>query len=233
MHKTAGSIVEWLLRFAAAGSVVMAILWVIGPNGTEVVTPDDVPGSEQVLGTYTLSRWSAIPSAPVRPTNTADVDALYELKVALGAIENGTAPDGYAEVTFGTGLQIVEPATGQRWAYVTLNAGAWLVIGVFWWLLAGITRTVDRRSPFTKANARRLSVVGALLLVGSVVYSIAEHLVLARMVETSTLHEKVDPLDYNFYSLPWATIAAGVVALAIGQVWRRGVRLEADVRGLV
>lgn len=129
MGRFAKSAAEAVLRVAAAASVVLAALWVLGYNGAGVVDSGLPGGAERVITSPELTSWGALPSTDVILRERGDVDELYDVTRRLGARDAG--------------------------------------------------------------------------------------------------------IDYDLFTLPWGAIAAGGALLAIAHVWRRGVTLEADVKGLV
>lgn len=233
MGRFAKSAAEAALRLAAVVSVAMAALWVLGYNGTGVVSSGLPGGAERLVTSPELTSWGALPSTNAVLRDRADIDQLYDVTRQLGAMDAGVEPEGYAEVMLGPHVQLFAPSAGERWLYVAVHVATWLGIAVLWWLLAGVARSAGRESPFTVENAHRLTVAGALLMVGSVVSSIATYLVLGRLLASSTVVERVDHVGYDLFLLPWGSIAAGAALLAIARVWRRGVTLETDVKGLV
>ena len=232
MNKLARSAAEASLRLVAIACVAMAALWVLGYNGAHIIDPDFAAGTDDLVTAPSLRSWGALPSAPISLSDREDNDALYDVSRDLGAMDGGIEPRGYAEVSFGPRLQFFTPPAGERWAYVIIHAATWLGIAAVAWLLAGVAR---RRggSPFTSSNARRLALAGGVLGIGSIVSSIGQHLVLGRMIASSTVAVRVDQISYDLFSLPWGGIASGGALLAIAHVWRRGVALEEDVKGLV
>jgi hypothetical protein len=233
MGRFASSSAEVVLRLAAGLSLVVAALWVLGHNGAGLVNRD-LPGrGEDLVTAPSLTSWDALPSAPATLVDRADRDALYDLTLTLGAKDSGLMPDGYAEIGIGTFVQLFDPTTGERWLWVGVHVATWVGIAGLWWLLAGIAKGAGQGSPFTASNARRLTLAGGLLVVGSIASSLAQHLVSARMLATSSVGDRVEPVSYDFFSLPWAAIAVGGALVAIARAWSRGVELESDVKGLV
>ena len=232
MKRMARSAVEAALRLAAGICVLLAALWVLGYNGAGVVSADLLGSADDLVTAPELRSWGAMPSAPVYLTERDDVDVLYGVTRHLGAMNGGIEPDGYAEVMFAPRPQFFVPTAGERWAYVAVHALTWLGLAAVAWLLAGVAR-LRGGTPFTAVNARRLAAAGGLLAAGSIVSSIGVHLVLGRMIGSSTVDDRVETIGYDFFSLPWGAIAAGGALLAVAHVWRRGVALEADVKDLV
>ncbi|HEX7716680.1 MAG TPA: hypothetical protein VF416_05290, partial [Marmoricola sp.] len=82
-------------------------------------------------------------------------------------------------------------------------------------------------------NARRLRLIGLVLLVGAPVASFAEWATLRWMVESSSLADRIEVYGYRLSSLPFWTMLIGAAVLVLAGVWRRGVQMAEDVRGLV
>ena len=152
----------------------------------------------------------------------------------LGSIESGLAPDRYAEPMLSTGLQFSDPELVQSWSWAALNAAALLAIAWMWWTLGSLVRSGRGESPFTRRNATRLVWSGWLLLIGSLVASIAKWALVLGMTESSSLADRVAAPSYSFTaSVPWGTIAVGAGVLVLAHVWRRGLAMAEDLEGLV
>ena len=220
------SVPRRLLQLAAGGCVVMAVLWALGPCGAGEIDLGDVPGSERLTSAPAFSAWAAVPTVDAYPTKGSGWHVF-----TTGDAVDGSA--GHAEPSLVTRVDLYESEPLLRRLYLAINVGLWIVLAIVAWLLAGVARSGRSASPFTLSNARRLSMIGVIVLIGSAVHSIGDHLVLKAMLDSSNLGNSFAALPYDIDSPPWAAIAAGVGTLAIAQVWRRGVQLEADLEDLV
>jgi len=229
-------VLELALRLAAALSLTLAILWVVSYNGFQAVDLGDVPGPAQevVMSSSTLFDWSQPPRGGTRFTNREDHEQLYAASVELGMIESGVAPDGYADPTLSTGIQFEDPELVQSWSWAALNATVLLVIAWMWWMLGTLVASGRGESPFTRRNAKRLTWIGWLLLAGGLLESVARWALLAWMTESSSLADRVSAPSYSFTaSVPWGTLAVGASVLVLAHVWRRGLAMADDLKGLV
>lgn len=233
MQRITTATAAWGLRVAAVASLAMALLWALGPNGTDSADLVDLPGTERLTTSEALSGWATAPRAAVDLRPVPD-DRPAWISVRPDSVPEGSpTPDGYAELRIGPGVQLWDPSRAQQLVFVALQVLTWLTIAGLWWMLAAMAASMGRRTPFTTSNARRLTVAGVVLLVGGLVHSIAGHVVLSRMVESSSLADRVRPVPYGLLDLPWGTLAVGAAVLAVGLVWRHGVTLAADVEDLV
>jgi hypothetical protein len=53
------------------------------------------------------------------------------------------------------------------------------------------------------------------------------------MVESSSMGDEVSTYGYHASSLPWWSMLVGAAVLVLADVWKRGVQMAEDVRGLV
>lgn len=226
---------ELALRAVAGGCVVMAVLRGLGPSGASLLGLGSVPESQRLLGSPALSAWAAPPSSPVDVVDADESGPLVDPVVdrIVASSDLGVAPVGYADAYFPVHLQHLELPRSQRTTFLALNLATWLVLAVVWWWLAKVVSSSRLRSPFTGANARRLTMVGGVLLAVSLLRSWAQHSVQRWMVDTSTLADTVDAVPYGIFQLPWGAMAVGAGVLAVAFVWRRGVAMADDLEGLV
>lgn len=82
---------------------------------------------------------------------------------------------------------------------------------------------------FTAANARRIRLVGLLLLLGSIAATAAQRLT-GWLIARDVLG---DLAGGPYLQPPWAAIAAGVAVLAVTELFRRGVLLRAELDEVV
>ncbi len=219
--------VEVLLRGAAGLFVLLAALWVVGPSGIGLTDLADVPNKldRAARGSDTLLDWSQPPTSEVDVTDEASFQRLYASDVTGGDLDLPVQP-GPLEIFL-----------NARWeetvAYAALGAATSLGLAFVCWALAGLTRSSRAASPFTRANARRLTTVGALLLLGGPAASLGQWGVRAWMIESASYAAVLGPPSYGLVDLPWSVMGAGAVLLVIALVWRRGVTMAEDLEGLV
>jgi Protein of unknown function (DUF2975) len=82
---------------------------------------------------------------------------------------------------------------------------------------------------FTAANARRVRLVGLLLVVGSLAATAAQRLS-TWLIARDALG---DLAGGPYLQPPWAAVAAGVAVLAVTELFRRGVLLRAELDEVV
>ncbi len=122
------------------------------------------------------------------------------------------------------------PTTGQRLQYL---AGPLLVTGtamVVMALLLLVARSQRRGEPFTLANARRVSAVGAVLAAGGTLAPFLTNVMHNALLESTAAAPLVRT---NEFTISFLWVAVGLVVASVGEVFRRGVALREDVDGLV
>lgn len=101
-----------------------------------------------------------------------------------------------------------------------------LVVLLLLWRLVGSIAADD---VFTRANARRVALIGVLVATCGSVIQFAEHWLNARIVARSA----ADGILQAAFSFSFLPLWVGLVVLALAQVFREGVRMRDDVEGLV
>jgi hypothetical protein len=151
--------------------------------------------------------------------------------VSTGRVPEELVPATEVVVDRLSGTVVVEdPSTAQyAWGLVPELLGVLLAV-VAARLLLGLVRSLRTGDPFTVVNARRLTALGALVIVGgvclSVVQGISHSTVLAPLVpdEGAMMWE---------FDLPLWPALVGLFIGFLAEVLNRAVRLREDVEGLV
>ena len=205
--------------------------------------PSPVPGVDVVPAGGFRARWeSAVPCLPGDPTG------LPPVSVGPGCVPgervlfpwDSTAPNG--DVDAATGLPPVELASGSpmhltfwglRWwedlaFWMPPLAFGALALGVIWSLWQ-IVRTLPTGDVFTAPNVRRVMLIGVLVGVGSPALQLTVHLA-QRAVLAHSAAAGIVKVAPSFNLLP---LWLGAVVLLLAEVFRQGVRMRAEVEGLV
>lgn len=227
-------IVEAGLWLVAGACAFWSLLWVLGANGFGTLRYDTVPRWLDPVSLYgTNGMWVAHP-VPSVVLSSADQERIGEVYAALSdPTVPGAFPAHYASLVPDSRVFLQQITTGQRLTYLLLHVLSYLALAFVAVTLARLVTSARAGSPFTHVNAGRLRRIGLVLLVGAPVASFLEWLVLRWMVESSSLSSRVDLYGYRLSSLPLWTMLVGAAVLVLGDVWRRGVRMAEDVRGLV
>jgi hypothetical protein len=151
--------------------------------------------------------------------------------VSTGRVPEELVPATEVVVDRLSGTVVVEdPSTAQyAWGLVPELLGVLLAV-VAARLLLGLVRSLRTGDPFTVVNARRLTALGAVVIVGgvclSVVQGISHSTVLAPLVpdEGAMVWE---------FDLPLWPALVGLFIGFLAEVLNRAVRLREDVEGLV
>jgi len=232
--RAAPRFVEGILWLVAAVSVFWAGLWVVGTNGLQLVALGQLPHWLDPVTLYGANgQWTAKPSVPVR-LDLADTDGIREYFVGLNAADFGNVPAQFGSIVPGASRVAVWDADRlQRISYLLLEVAVFLAVA---WIAVTLARLVaDSRgeSPFRQRNVARLRQIGLLLLVGAPAASFAHWACERWMVESSSVGDRVTVYGYGLSALPIWTMCVGGAVLVLADVWRRGVQMAEDVRGLV
>ncbi|MDR0433115.1 MAG: DUF2975 domain-containing protein [Bifidobacteriaceae bacterium] len=145
--------------------------------------------------------------------------------------EGGSADLGDVTLTPKVTAQVTFARAG--WADLLATVGSDLVFGICGtaacFLLWRVARTVRRGVPFEAANATRLYAAGLTCLAGGILQLLAS----AIGQFAVTAYGPLAGLTYMQLSLNLGWLPLGIVLCALGEVFRRGVALEADTKGLV
>ncbi|MEU3456684.1 DUF2975 domain-containing protein [Micromonospora sp. NPDC006766] len=216
---------------AAAVVVLVFGVWptVLGPSGLDLgrhMVPMPGPQRQPYLAVQPTvafgERWQAagLDSQKFFPwTDTAK--GTRDAATGLPPVE--LAPGSSMELTFWG------PTWDDRLGFAVPQLAAQALILLVLWLLWRIVRTVPTAEVFTAANARRMGGIGVAVAVGGTVVQWLGYALHDGIVGRSAAAGLVD-LPFSFSFLP---PVIGSVVLLLAEVFRQGVRLRADVDGLV
>lgn len=127
-------------------------------------------------------------------------------------------------------VTLEDPTTTQR--VLDLVPGVLLVLIVVagCWLVVSVMRTIAAGDPFADANVRRLRVLAGLLIIGPFLVFF-----LALPFQGALLaHVDLGGLGPSMrLDVPWPPLVAGFVVALLGEAFKAGSRMRADVEGLV
>ena len=227
---------EIALRVAAALSAAYAVLWVVGINGFGVLFLGSVPDwLERLMFETGTANWSASPTAAAYLAADGDAERLFEFFQDLNGFEDGslTTPLHWAEILPGTHVQLNDPSLLQRICFLAVQVAILLAVAWIWWTLASLVASGRTATPFTRRNARRLTAIGLVVLLGGTAAALAQWATLTWMIRTSNATVPIGSPGFGIGYVPWWTAWVGASLLVLAAVWRRGVRMEHDVQGLV
>jgi hypothetical protein len=192
--------------------------------GTRIVLGVVALGSATVGVVVPLARM--VQGEPlIRQLDTGRTDALVtdELTVNRGAALTwpGIADASIEDAGVGTWLTSILPGA-------VLATGAVIVVLALLRLLSSI----EAGAPFAPAAVRSLRIVGATLLVGSVLVTVADAFADRAVLEAAVIleSEATFTLDLRMVVI---FAGAGLVCAALAEAFARGIELAADVEGLV
>jgi len=215
-----------LLGLAAAFVLVFNVLVTVHPVDDVPLLRQPVPNVSVMQGTGFEARWRAAePDASGKPVLFPWSD---------------DSSDGTRDAA--TGLPAVELSIGDQmrlyfWGPTTLDRVTFVLPPLAWaalalivlWLLWRIVGTIAADDVFSRANIRRIVVIGALIAGGATVVQLGSYwLKVGTVARSAAAGVVVVPFQFDLVPL-WA--GALIVLLAV--VLHQGVRLRQDVEGLV
>ncbi|GGK70767.1 hypothetical protein Ppa06_35670 [Planomonospora parontospora subsp. parontospora] len=142
-----------------------------------------------------------------------------------------TGPPGTVRLvtsSFDRTLAVIDPDLSQRFLLLLPELLLTIMLGAVAVVLLQLIRTFREGDPFIPANARRLAVIGVLLL-GIAFLPRVEVLSLNMLLSGTPLENVGIQNSEDFY---WA-LFVGFTVLALAEVFRQGSRLRSDTQGLV
>jgi hypothetical protein len=121
------------------------------------------------------------------------------------------------------------PTRLDRWAYAGPSLATALLTLAVLFLLYQILGSVPKGEVFSRANARRMLWIAAIVGIGGSAVQLIEYAAHQNMVDHSAAAGLVE-VPFHFGAGP---LLAGVLILVLAEVFRQGVRLRDDVAGLV
>jgi hypothetical protein len=218
-----------LLGVAAATVLVFGV-WptLLGPSGLDlarglVPIPQAVPTLTVQADDGFHHRWQAnagviaVELFPWKDTSNGTRDAT----TGLPPVE--LAPWHSMDLTFWG------PTWQDRLGFAGPRLATQALILLVLWLLWRIVRTVPTAEVFTPINARRMVGIGLAVALGGSAVQLLDYAAHKGIVARSAAAGIVDiPFSFSFQPL-----VVGAIVLLLAEVFRQGVRLRAEVDGLV
>jgi len=226
------------LYLVAAICAFWSALWIAGTNGFGWIGYGDVPHRLAPITFYGGNgSWTANPSVLVR-LEGGDPDRVMNFYLGLndGYPNQGQVPPHWGELLPGPSVvQLWDVTKLQQVSFLLLQLAGYAAVAFIAITLARLVADSRGESPFSLRNVGRLRRIGVLVLVGAPFASVAHWAVERWMLESSSMGDRVSLYrdHYHWSSLPWWTMLVGAAVLVLADVWRRGVRMAADVEGLV
>jgi hypothetical protein len=223
--------VEWLLRGAAVLAAAAGLWMLLGANGFGLVSSYGRPGAP--------SDASLVMNERVSVEGDAGLATVRTVNERLGSLEQRADDDATsgrrgpnlaeAEGPTEVMVQFWSPTDPQRWAWLLVRAVPAALAAVGLWLLADLTRSARRGSPFTHRNVHRLMVLTGLVAAGGLIGDWGAALVRLWVIDSSDLGSLVSHDAQLGFTFLGVVLLLGVVT----EVWRRGVAIREDLDGLV
>jgi hypothetical protein len=224
----------WVLRAWAVVQLAVAALWMFGPYGAGLFF-----GSHLPHGLYVLLRQSLLtglftgPVVAARLTEPGVSGRLSQLSADLTGYHGEEVKGAFGDVNLGWSVQFLSLTKPQGYVWVALHVVPLLAMAVLWWSLARVVTHSRREVAFTAGNARWLGWAGWAVLLGAPVLSLLTWRFHLWVAGSSQIADRIDLPGYSVSRLPWTVMAAGLVLVVLGEVWRHGAEIEDEVGGLV
>jgi hypothetical protein len=219
-----GLVQAGLLVLSAASFLVFAS-WMLGYNGLGLASGHAMPKQ--------LSESNVVMHEPVHLLGAPGVATAAAGNHITGGVPNGEirAGDGTSEF-YGDGanLSFWAATNSQHAAWVAVRAVPPLGLAGIWWLLFLIVRSVRCRAGFTKSVARRIRIIGALVLVGVPLVQLCRWEVARWLVDSSSA-AKIAVVEH--FQLELWPLAVGLVILVMASAWSEAAKMREDLEGLV
>ncbi|MGQ5597313.1 DUF2975 domain-containing protein [Streptomyces sp. ESR1.13] len=163
------------------------------------------------------------------PTYTREVEAATATQVPEIVTDAVAGHDVTLAGTHQADLVFADPDLGQRLLLALPEIVAGLLLFLILALLLKMARTLRGGDVFVPVNARRLSVIGLVVLVYAVLTPVLPTLTTGMLVSGTPMAEQV-PFSVTFTG---EYVLLAFLILALGEVFRRGTKLRADMEGLV
>jgi hypothetical protein len=188
--------------------------------GTKIILGIAAVGS--VLFSLGAPVVAAVTNAPLPVSYTTEVTSGIEMP-------RGATHDGYTTVD----LLLGDATTGERLAQALpglIFAAMTLAIA---WLLFQLLRDTQAKEPFTRRNVRRINTIAIIVGIGGTLVQIIQGFADNAILASSRLPDSsARTLVFELSFTPIPLVVMLVIAL-VGEVFRRGIALRADVEGLV
>lgn len=166
-------------------------------------------------------RNSTAAPGPMRPT-AGKSEGATDTSTGLPAVE--------LSGPYTASANILNPTRGEQFAYVTVGALVPALAVVALWVLLRIVSSLNKATPFTATNAKRIWLLAALIGIGGTLASLADNWVDVYLISHSAAASAFQTPQVTFDVWP---LIVGLVVGIIALTWDRGVALERDTEGLI
>lgn len=215
-----------LLVLTVATGILFAA-WMLGYNGLGLISGSDLPAQLQT------SDSNAAPSEMVLVQGKEGIATIAAANRVTGGVAGHTVQPGDGSSEFYGNpayLSFDGPTEAQHVSWLAVRALPVLGLAVIWWLLFRIVRDVRRGAGFTRIVARRMLIIGVLVLIGLPAVELARWKVANWLVESSTAARMADAAPLHLDVWPFAV---GMVVLVLAWSWRDATAMREDLEGLV
>ena len=219
------ALVQGVLLALCAASALVVAAWLLGYNGLGLVDGAVMPDR--------LEQANVVMNEPVLVQGRAGVATVAAANQAIGGMPTGEVRPGDGTAEFygnQANLDFWAPTRAQHAAWVAVRALPAAGLAGIWWLLARTVHDVRHDRGFTPRIARRLRVIGGLVLLGVPLLQLTRWEVARWLLETSTASGIADVPALRLEVWPFA---AGLVILVLASAWGETIRMREDLEGLV
>jgi len=230
-------LVEVGLYLVALLCAFWSTLWILGWTGFQRIGYSDLPRwLDPISLDGSNSQWVTNPTVLVRVDQGHFDSLLASYRDLNGGFPDsrGGTPPHWAELLPGSSVvQLWDFTLLQKISFIGMQLAGYVGVAFIAITLARLVADSRGESPFVLRNVGRLRRIGAVVLVGAPLLSLGHWCVERWLVESSSMADTVSVYAYHWSSLPWWSMLVGAAVLVLADVWRRGVRMAADVEGLV
>jgi hypothetical protein len=128
-------------------------------------------------------------------------------------------------------VELPHPTTQQMLLLSALQAGRGVLIVAGLWQLRRLLQAVLRDDPFGPDSVRRLRTLGSLLVSGSILVAVFEHVVRLSLFSSLPGYPSLH-LGMAGFTVPGAALLGGLGAFVFAAIFEHGARLRSEVEGM-
>lgn len=220
-------LVQVVLLVLTVATGLMFAAWMLGFSGLGIISGSDLPSQLRA------SESNSVPSEAVVVQGREGVATAAAANGVTGGVTGRVihSGDGTSEFYGNEAyLSFWAPTKVQHLAWLAARALPTLGLAVIWWLLFRIVRDVRQGTGYTRIVARRMQVIGLLVLIGLPLVELARWQVAQWLVKSSTAAPIADAVPLHLDVWPFAV---GMVVLVLAWSWRDAATMREDLEGLV
>ena len=214
---------RWTIVAAIVLETIVVVGFVLGPSGLGLpiprLGPFELDGTAMMAVEGTLSE---PPQIALDLTWENTPEGAVDVSTGLSAVEL-TGP-------FTAGVAFLNPTPLERALFVTARIVIPLTVVLVLWHLYQMVSSLERGTPFTSENGRRVRAVGLVIMVGGTLGVLVSRYLDNWLITNSAA---ASAFDVGPGSIPLTPLVVGLLLTVLAIVWNHGVALEEDTEGLI